>query len=123
MAKEIVRDVLGDIIEVVKKTKVPRLPRCIEDMTSSFAFGESLTLDDLLEAIKKNDILETSKEKFTNMVAAAYKKAFGRSTNKFPLNFWGQMEQHIGRSCGITDQKFPFYSIYVFLKQMQGEEV
>ena len=122
----IVRDVLREIIdEVVKKTKSPLLPTSVEDLVASFAFGELLTLDNLLEMMGKDDIAEKSKEQFTNWAATAYRRAtlWGQPTNKFPLAIWGHIDQHIRALCGIARPKFPFYSIYVFLKQLQGEEV
>ena len=119
----VVREVLENIIKKIEK-KSP-LPTCLEDLISSFAFGELLTLDNLLEMMGKDDISQASKEKFMGFVAPAFRKAtlWGEPSNKLPLTIWGHIDQHIRALCGIARPKFPFYSIYVFLKQLQGEEV
>ena len=91
------------------------LPTCIEEIVFCFAF-QQLTLDELLETMPNNDISDTTKKTFDKMIATTYKKAFGRTSDKYPLDFWHDIEQHIKHSCGLDmPREYPFMFIYVFL--------
>ena len=109
MTMNVVQEVVENMIKKLEK-KFP-LPTCIEDLISSFAFGEMVTLNSLLEMMGKADISETAKGKFMDFVRPAFQKAtlWGEPTNKLPLTIWGQ---------GISPSS-PFQSIYIFLKHIE----
>lgn len=113
---------LRDIIieEIDKILELPRLPMFVRDIVSTYCFGAPLKIDTILKTMKKDDISEKTKKKYVSICRETYKKSFGRSSNKFPLAFWDQMEQLIGRSCGLTKREFPFHFTYVFLKQLEN---
>ena len=95
------------------------LPQSIEDIIFCFAF-QQLDLDELLATMPNNDISDTRKKAFDNMIAQVYKNSFGRSAKKYPLGFWNQIELHIQNTCGLhMPRQYPFCHIYTFLEHMQ----